>query len=135
MRTRLSTILSVLITAIGFATSAAHAAPNLPTRSSAQAGVWVSATPHELAGATWDFDISLNTHSVPLQDDLEKSAALVADDGKTFAPLKWQGDPPGGHHRKGMLQFKPITPLPASIELRITRASEAKPRVFQWTLK
>ncbi|MBX9812146.1 MAG: hypothetical protein K2Y16_11135 [Burkholderiales bacterium] len=46
----------------------------------------------------------------------------------TYSPVKWQGDPPGGHHHKGTLQFKPVSPAPASIELRIQRAGETNPR-------
>ena len=29
---------------------------------------------------------------------------------------------PGGHHREGILRFKPVIPLPVAIELRITRS-------------
>lgn len=33
----------------------------------------------------------------------------MADDGdKQFKPSAWKGDPPGGHHRKGVLQFAPV---------------------------
>ncbi|MDH5536547.1 MAG: hypothetical protein OEZ08_13390 [Betaproteobacteria bacterium] len=134
MRTRLITISSLLIATV-FGTSGASAGPNLPTRTSAEAAVTVKATPRPLTATTWEFDLVFDTHSRELNDDLEKTAVLVTNGGKTFAPVKWQGDPPGGHHRKGVLQFKPISPLPASIELRITRDGEPKPRVFQWPLK
>jgi len=39
---------------------------------------------------------------------------------------------PGGHHRKGMLRFKPTTASPASVELRLQRPAESAPRVFRW---
>lgn len=134
MRTRLTTFISLLTVTV-FGASGAGAAPDLPTRTSAEAAVTVKATPRPLAGATWEFELVFDTHSRELNDDLEKTAALVADGGKTFSPVKWQGNPPGGHHREGVLQFKPISPLPASIELRIAREGEPKPRVFQWPLK
>ena len=70
----------------------------------------MKATPRPLTGTTWEFDLVFDTHSRELNDDLEKTAVLVTNGGKTFAPVKWQGDPPGGHHRKGVLQFKPISP-------------------------
>ncbi|MBW6494789.1 MAG: hypothetical protein K0B16_09600, partial [Burkholderiaceae bacterium] len=120
MRNRLSSLLSALVTASLMASNAT-AAPNLPTRTSSAAAVMISATPHPFTGTVWEFDVALNTHSAALSDDLAKSASLVADGGKSFAPLAWQGDAPGGHHRKGVLQFKPISPLPKSLELRITR--------------
>ncbi len=134
MRNRLTSLLSVLV-AGSFMASSATAAPNLPTRTSSATAVMISATPHPLTGTVWEFDIALNTHSVALTDDLAKTATLVADGGKPLAALAWQGDPSGGHHRKGVLQFKPISPLPKSLELRITREGEPQPRVFQWTLK
>ena len=124
-----------LIVAATFAASGAASAANLPTRTTAAAAVTVTATPRPLTGATWEFELSFNTHSSELTDDLVKSASLVVDGRKAYSPLAWQGDPPGGHHRSGVLQFKRITPQPKSIELRITRGGEPKPRVFQWTLK
>jgi len=133
MRTRLTAIISLLI-ATSFGASGAGAASTLPTRTSAEAAVAVKATPRPLTGATWEFDLVFDTHSRELNDDLEKTAVLVTDGGKTFSPVKWQGDPPGGHHRKGVLQFKPVSPRPASIELRIARPGEPAPRVFQWAL-
>jgi len=134
MRTRLTTFISLLIVTV-FGASGAGAASNFPTRTSSEAAVTVKATPRPLTQATWEFELVFDTHSRELNDDLGKTAVLVTDSGRTFSPVKWQGDPPGGHHRKGVLQFKPISPLPASIELRITREGEPKPRVFQWPLK
>ena len=52
-----------------------------------------------------------------------------------LAPAVWEGDPPGGHHRKGVLKFDAVNPRPQDIELRITRAGEPKPRSFRWQLK
>lgn len=134
MRTRLTPLLSLLVAATLMASGAAAAA-NLPKRTSKAAAVTMSAAPRALAGSVWEFDIVLDTHSSELTDDLAKTAALVADGGKPLAPLAWQGDPPSGHHREGVLQFKPISPLPKSLELRVTRDGEPQPRVFQWTLK
>ena len=49
--------------------------------------------------------------------------------------LAWQGDPPGGHHRRGVLRFKALAPAPAALELRLQRAGEPSPRVFRWQVK
>jgi hypothetical protein len=113
----------------------AFAAPDLSTRTSMEAAVTVKATPTALSGDPWKFDLAFDTHSRALTDDLQKSARLVTDDGKTYSALGWRGDPPGGHHRKGVLEFKAIAPLPASIELQIMREGEPQPRTFKWSLK
>lgn len=97
-------------------------------------GVTVNATPGTLSGGVWDFQIVFDTHSQDLRDDVAKSASLAAD-GAVSAPLEWSGDPPGGHHRKGVLRFKAPTTRPATIELRLNRPGEAKPRVFRWRLE
>lgn len=134
MRTRLN-IFFVVIATLLFATLAAAASPALAPQSTSQSGVTVSITPRTLSGTTWDFEVSFNTHSQELKDDLEKTAVLIADGGAPQAPVKWQGAPPGGHHRSGTLQFKAVSPMPAVIELRIPRQGEANPRSFRWQLK
>jgi hypothetical protein len=134
MRTRLNVFL-VALTTILFALPGEAAPPALAPQSTSEASVTVKITPRTLTGATWDFDVAFDTHSQALNDDLEKTAVLVADGGATQTPVKWQGDPPGGHHRSGTLQFKAVSPMPAAIELRITRQGEARPRSFRWQLK
>ena len=113
----------------------AFAAGNLPPQSSSQAGVTVKVTPGSLAGAEWEFEVVFDTHSGELKDDLLKAAVLVADGRTPSSPTGWQGDGPGGHHRKGVLRFKPPAASPASIELRLQRPGEAAPRVFRWQLR
>ena len=83
---------------------------------------------------TWDFRVVLETHTRDLSDDLAKAAVLVAD-GTQYMPLGWEGAPPGGHHRKGLLRFKAIDPRPASVELQIRLSGDASPRSFRWLLK
>jgi hypothetical protein len=83
---------------------------------------------------TWDFDVSLETHTHALSDGLENSSVLIAD-GKKYKPLSWDGSPPGGHHRKGTLHFKSIDPLPATVELQIRLIGDPSPRSFKWQLK
>jgi len=70
-----------------------------------------------------------------LNDDLVKFSFLRDGAGRQYAPLAWDGVPPGGHHREGVLRFKPIAPKPQSIELQITRAGEDAPRSFRWQLE
>ena len=113
----------------------AFAAGNLPPQTSIQSGVTVKVTPRSLAGAEWEFEVVFDTHSGELKDDLLTAAVLVADGRTPSSPTGWQGDGPGGHHRKGVLRFKPPAASPASIELRLQRPGEAAARVFRWQLR
>ncbi len=96
----------------------------------------VTATLQKIPGGakTWDFEVALETHTKTLNDDLAQSSMLIAD-GKQYLPLGWDGAPPGGHHRKGKLSFKVLTPAPAAVELQIRLASDPTPRSFKWLLK
>ena len=115
----------------------ANAAPPLEARTSDAGGVKIVVTPRPLvAGSSvWEFDIVLDTHSKPLTEDLGRLSAIVDEDGRRYAPVSWQADPPGSHHRKGVLQF----PLPASppktIELQINGVGGVGMRAFKWNLQ
>ena len=124
-------LLSSFLSAFFLIPSASGAAEKLSTQSSSGSGVTVKSTPRALSGGSWEFDVIFDTHSQDLKDDLMKTATLVAD-GRTHVPVGWKGDPPGGHHRKGVLRFDAINPAPKAIELRIVRPGEPKPRSFRW---
>lgn len=123
-----------LLVIFGF-TAGALAAGNLAPQSSSQSGVTVKVTPRNLAGAAWEFEVVFDTHSQELKDDLLKAAVLIADGSAPSSPTGWQGDGPGGHHRKGVLRFKPAAASPARVELRLLRPAETAPRVFRWQLR
>lgn len=131
MRYPLNLFLACLLALLGTSVAAAP----LATQSSTVSGVTIKATPTAVTGERWSFEIDLETHSGDLSDDLVKSASLVADDGVASSPLDWRGDPPGGHHRKGTLEFRAVEPPPARIELKILRDGEPVPRVFSWQLR
>ena len=119
------------------AASSEAANPNLPARTSSARGVTTKVTPGNLASnaGSWEFAIVLDTHSQDLSDDLVKSSLLLDGAGGRHSPTAWDGAPPGGHHREGVLRFKPVSPRPQSIELQIRRAGEDAPRSFRWQLK
>jgi len=114
----------------------AHAA-DLSPRTSNAGGVGVSVTPKLVAAEApaWEFGVTLNTHSQDLSDDLVKNSVLVDSKGARHAPVAWEGSPPGGHHRSGVLRFKGLGAQADAIELQIRRPNEAAPRSFRWKLK
>lgn len=120
-----------------FAAVSATTAAEFKEISTQGGGVTVRAKPAAVAGdaKNWTFEIRMDTHSQDLADDLVRTSVLVDDAGKQYGALAWDGMPPGGHHRKGVLSFAPIKPQPAAIELQIQRAGEATPRRFRWPLK
>lgn len=93
-------------------------------------------TPKNLnpSAATWDFDISLDTHTGSLDQDLVSIVRLVDDKGTEYKALGWEGAPPGGHHREGVLKFSPITPRPASIKLIIQTTSNNENNNLLWNI-
>lgn len=112
------------------ATLAQHATVTSTTR-----GVTVKITPDTLAAdaETWVFSVSLDAHSQELADDLVNSVVLVTGDGRELRPSAWTGQPPGGHHRDGKLEFRAPKPAPKTVELRMRRVGETAPRTFRWT--
>ena len=111
-------------------------AAGFDTQKSSNGGVTIAVTPQNLSSdaRTWDFKIVLDTHSADLNDDLVKSAVLIAPDAK-HVPVEWDGAAPGSHHREGVLRFQPIKPTPPAVELQIQRPAESAPRIFRWNFK
>ncbi|HZQ14143.1 MAG TPA: hypothetical protein VFB31_15160 [Pseudolabrys sp.] len=114
----------------------AWSAPALTAQTSDQAGVRVVVTPKTLGAGVkvWEFDIVMDTHTKTLNENLVQVAALVDDAGRRYAPIAWQGDAPGGHHRKGILQFSAPAEMPKSVELQISGVAGVESRAFRWDL-
>jgi hypothetical protein len=133
---KLATLLCALLLAGAPPAMAQTAATqSLAAQESRGGGVTVKVTPKELAADAreWQFEIVFDTHSVALNHDVVKSAVLLDATGAKHAPVGWVGDPPGGHHRKGVLSFKPLA-APDEITLQI-RDVGVPERVFRWSLK
>jgi hypothetical protein len=123
---------------LGFFVVPSLAAPmTLAPQTRSEGGVQVKVTPKNItvAADTWDFEVALNTHSVALDQDLAKTTVMVDAQGKQYLPIAWNGDPPGGHHRSGVLRFKALAALPPSLELRINGIGGVDARVFRWQLR
>lgn len=78
------------------------------------------------------FEVRMNTHSVALNQDMVFVSTLKDSHGNTFQPVKWEGSPPGGHHRKGVLEFPALQGNPGSVTLVIKDVANVPTRVFEW---
>lgn len=109
---------------------------NLPSRVNEEGQVKIEISPIKIApNLPLEFNISLNTHSVELNDDLVKQSVLTDDKNNLYLPVSWTGQEPGGHHRSGILTFGPLTLQPKFINLIIKDIGEIPQRVFKWDLK
>jgi hypothetical protein len=98
-------------------------------------GVRVTVTPKTLsANQPAAFDIRLNTHSVPLDQDLTAVSELKDDQGRRYLPDRWEGSPPGGHHRNGTLVFPNLEPSVKSVTLTIRNVAQIPERTFNWQI-
>lgn len=110
---------------------------NLSPQTNSEENVTVQITPLNISKTSnfWEFEISMQTHSVELNQDLVKNSVMIDNNGKRYYPVAWEGDPPSGHHRKGILKFEAISPIPKSIMLKINQIGDVQERVFKWDLK
>ncbi|MBI3610774.1 MAG: hypothetical protein HY204_08750 [Nitrospirae bacterium] len=101
-----------------------------------EGGVIVKVTPRRWASGVeiWEFEVVFETHTVILAGDPTRFSSLVDAEGRTHSPLQWEGDPPGDHHRKGVLRFKPEPGRDGMIELRIDGVGGVPTRLFRWQL-
>jgi hypothetical protein len=81
------------------------------------------------------FDLSFNTHSVELDQDLTAVAELNDDQGRSLRPRQWDGSPPGGHHRKGTLIFPALPASVKSVTLTIRNVADVPERTFTWQVE
>lgn len=102
-----------------------------------QGPVSVSVTPPSilLGVGEWIFSTTLETHSWDLIEDIAAAASLVDDAGREYAAVRWDGDPPGGHHRQGALVFRPIVSSSKFIELRLRDMGGVALRRFSWEVQ
>lgn len=109
---------------------------DLAAKANEAKGVSIKVEPMAFAfGKPVRFRIYLNTHSGSLDVDLTKDAVLADDTGTVYRATGWEGSPPGGHHRNGVLSFPEVGAQAQSLKLTIKDVSGVPERVFQWTLR
>ena len=91
----------------------------LASRTINTGSVEVSIQPLRLDGSGASFRVKLDTHSGDLNLDLAQAAHLEVD-GTDWGSASWVGDPAGGHHRQGELQFASAGPVRGEIRLTIS---------------
>lgn len=106
------------------------------TKENSEGSVAITVTPLNLKNnsSTWNFEVDLNTHSGSLDANLITISELMDDQKKLYKPISWEGDGPGGHHRKGILKFNPISLKSKFFELKIKNIGGVLERSFKWNL-
>ncbi len=88
-----------------------------------------------MPGKPAKFEVRMNTHSVTLNNDLVAACTLKDDRGREYQPTNWQGSPPGGHHRKGILEFPELNGNTGKITLVIREVANVPERTFEWSVE
>ena len=87
-----------------------------------------------VAGKPAIFKVRLNTHSVDLGYDMVRVSMLQDSQGREYKAIRWNGSPPGGHHRSGTLEFPELKGSPKSVKLVIKGVAGVPERTFEWTI-
>lgn len=107
---------------------------NYSAKENSERDVTIKATPIELSSLNKViFQLALDTHSVPLEQDLKVASVLLDDNGKEYKPISWSGES-GGHHLLGELTFPAISKDSKSVKLVIKNIAGLD-RTFSWDIK
>ncbi len=79
--------------------------------------------------------IRFSTHSVELDQDLMVIAELHDDQGRKYKAVRWEGSPPGGHHRSGLLTFSALQATADEVTLIIRDVAGVAERNFNWRIE
>jgi hypothetical protein len=119
-----------------FLVSLAVDASAYQTQSNNQNSVRVDVRPVQLLpGRPTKFEIRMNTHSGDLSQDLLAVCSLKDSSGREYRATNWDGSPPGGHHRSGVLEFPELGDAAQSITLVIREVANVPERVFNWSIE
>jgi len=106
---------------------------SIPSQTNSEGSVTITVTPKNLSQPT--FEIVLDTHTDNLNKDLTKNTILIDDQGNMQKPVGWEGDPLGGHHRKGILLFNSFQEKSKLVTLKIQNVGQVQERSFTWIVK
>ena len=98
-------------------------------------GLSIAVTPIEFSiDSPVKFSLSLNTHQGSQDYDMTKVSFLEDGNGNIYDAVSWDGTPPGGHHRNGILTFPQLEGDTDQIKLIIKDVYDTPERVFIWEL-
>ncbi len=83
---------------------------------------------------SWKFQVDLNTHSVEIDDDIMQALVLIDDTGVQYTPILWDGDPSGGHHRGGIIEFVAPSVSSTTFTIEARGIGDIEKRIFLWEL-
>jgi hypothetical protein len=105
-------------------------------RSNRENSVRVDVKPVLLApGQPAKFEVRMNSHSETLGEDMVAVSSIKDNTGRVYQATAWQGSGPGGHHRKGVLEFPQLEDNPESITLTIRKVAKVPERTFKWSVE
>jgi hypothetical protein len=124
--------LVIVAVALGLAVDAAA----YEMRSNQENLVRVDVKPVQLVpGQPAKFEVRMNTHSETLGEDMVAVSSLKDNAGRVYQATAWQGSEPGGHHRKGVLEFPKLEDNTDSITLIIRKVANVPERTFEWSVE
>lgn len=134
IRLELSWVLLVITLTVGLGlVLEAHA---YDRKSNRENRVRVDVVPVQLvSGKPAQFEVRMNTHSGDIGQDMVSVCALKDDNDREYQPVSWDGSPPGGHHRSGILEFPSIDGNTESVTLVIRNIANVPERIFTWKLE
>lgn len=104
-------------------------------KSNSENRVRVDVRPVQLTvGQPAKFEVRMNTHSADLVQDMAAASTLKDNHGREYKATSWQGAPPGGHHRSGVLEFPSLADNSESITLVIRAIDNVPERTFNWRI-
>ncbi len=108
---------------------------DMPTKINDGNGVNIEVTPVDFSlDRPVKFDVTITTHEGALDFDMKEISTLEDYEGNEYLPLSWEGSPPGGHHRSGILTFPVLEGETKQIKLTIENVYDVPERVFIWSL-
>jgi hypothetical protein len=98
-------------------------------------GVRVDVKPVQMEpGRPVIFKVWLNTHYVDLGYDMTEISILSDDLGNQYTASSWKGSPPGGHHRRGILEFPTLEGNPKELKLILHGIAGVPEITFRWNI-
>ena len=130
-------LLVIVVSILGFTLSIKCKYSPLVYKTQQQEGgtVTLEITPQVLSpGKQPIFSIVFDTHSVDLDFDIAAAALLTDANSASYGAAIWNGNPPGGHHRKGILTFTKILKDTADVATLTLSDIAERDWKFRWTL-